>query len=83
MYKNFYLILVDCLLLFFLWVVSTCVFICLIFLIDEFPSLIFMYRVFYFILFKKENTSIFIKIQYNFYLPFSDESIQNSGILTF
>jgi hypothetical protein len=40
-----YLIFVDCLLLFFLWVVSTCVLICLVLLMDGFPSLIFIYRV--------------------------------------
>jgi hypothetical protein len=34
------------LLLFFLWVVSTCVFICLVLLMHGFPSLIFIYRVF-------------------------------------
>ncbi len=32
---------VDCLLLFLLWVVSTCVLFCLVYLMDEFPSLIF------------------------------------------
>jgi hypothetical protein len=31
---------------FFLWVVSTCVLICLMLLMDEFSSLIFIYRVF-------------------------------------
>jgi hypothetical protein len=34
-----------CLLLFFLWVVSTCVLICLILLMDGLPSLIFIYSV--------------------------------------
>ncbi len=32
---------------FFLWVVSTCVFIFLVNLLDGFPSLIFIYRVFF------------------------------------
>jgi len=40
------LIFVDCLLLFFLWVVSTCVLICLVLLMDGFPSLIWIYKVF-------------------------------------
>ncbi len=40
------MIFVDCLLLFFLWVVSTCVLICLVLLMDGFPSLIFISRVF-------------------------------------
>jgi len=39
---------VDCLLLFFLWVVCTCDFICLVFLMDGFPSLIFIDRAFLF-----------------------------------
>jgi hypothetical protein len=43
---SFYLILVDCLLLFFLLVVSTCVVICLVPVLDGFPSLIFNNRVF-------------------------------------
>jgi hypothetical protein len=43
----FYLIFVYCLLLFFLWVVSTCVLICLVVLVDGFPSLIFIYKVFF------------------------------------
>ncbi len=38
---------VDCLLLFFLWIVSTCVFICLVLLMDGFPSLIFIHGVFF------------------------------------
>jgi len=33
-------IFVDCLLLFFLWVVSTCLLICLVLLMDGFPSLV-------------------------------------------
>jgi hypothetical protein len=41
-----YLIFVDCLLLFFLWVVSTCVLICLVLLMDGFPSFFFIYWVF-------------------------------------
>jgi hypothetical protein len=41
-----YLIFVDCLLLFFLWVVSTCVLICLVLLMDGFPCLINIYWVF-------------------------------------
>ncbi len=44
--QGLYLIFVDCLLLFFLWVVSTCVLICLVLLMDGFPSLILIYRVF-------------------------------------
>jgi len=39
---------VDCLLLFFLWVVSTYVLICLVLLLHGFPSLVFIYRVFFF-----------------------------------
>jgi hypothetical protein len=39
----FYFIFVDCLLLFFLWVVSTCVLFCLVLLMDGFSSLIFIY----------------------------------------
>jgi hypothetical protein len=40
---------VDCLLLFFLWVVSTCVLFCLVLLINRFSSLIFIYLIgFYF-----------------------------------
>jgi hypothetical protein len=39
-------IFVDCLLLFFLWVVSTCVLICLVLLMDGFLSLIFIPMVF-------------------------------------
>jgi len=39
---------VDCCFLFFLWVVSTCVLICLVLLMDGFLSLIFIYRVFHF-----------------------------------
>jgi hypothetical protein len=38
--------LVDCLLLFFLWVGSIYVLYCLVLLMDGFSSLIFMYRVF-------------------------------------
>jgi hypothetical protein len=37
---------VDWLLLFFLWVVFTCVLICLVLLMDGFTSLIFIYRIF-------------------------------------
>jgi hypothetical protein len=37
---------VDCLLLFFLWIVSTCVLICLVLLLDGFPSLILIHGVF-------------------------------------
>jgi hypothetical protein len=37
---------VDCLLLFYLWVMSTCVLICLVLLMDGFPSLNFIYRAF-------------------------------------
>jgi hypothetical protein len=37
---------VDCLFLFFLWVVSTCVFFCLVLLINRSPSLISIYMVF-------------------------------------
>ncbi len=40
------MIFIDCLFLFFLWVVSTCVFFCLILLINKFPSLISIYMVF-------------------------------------
>jgi len=40
-------IFVNSLLLFFLWVVCTCVLICLVLLMDEFPSLIFIDRVFH------------------------------------
>jgi hypothetical protein len=36
----------DCSLLFFIWVVFTCVRICLVLLMDGFPSLIFIYQVF-------------------------------------
>ncbi len=43
---RFYLIFVDCLLLFSLWVVSTCVLICLVLLLDGLSSLILIYRVF-------------------------------------
>jgi hypothetical protein len=32
--------------LFFLWVVSTCVLFCLVLLMDGFPSLIFIYKIF-------------------------------------
>ncbi len=39
------MIFVDCLLLFFLWVVFACVLICLVLLLDGFRSLIFLYRV--------------------------------------
>ncbi len=42
------MIFVDCLFLFFLWVVFTCVLICLVLLLDGFLSLIFIYRVFFF-----------------------------------
>ncbi len=38
--------LVACLLLFLLRIVSTCVLICLVLLMDGFPSLIFIYMVF-------------------------------------
>jgi hypothetical protein len=41
-----YLIFVDCLLFFFLWVVSTWVLNCLLLLMDGFPSLIYIYWVF-------------------------------------
>jgi hypothetical protein len=41
-----YLILVDCLFLFFLEVVSTCVLFFLVLLLDGFSSLIFIYKVF-------------------------------------
>jgi hypothetical protein len=41
-----YLIFVDCLFLFFLWVMYICVFICVVLLMDGFPSLIFIYMVF-------------------------------------
>jgi len=37
---------VNCLLSFFLWVVSTCAFICHVLLMHGFPSLIFLYGVF-------------------------------------
>ncbi len=40
------MIFLDCLLLFFLLVVSTCVLICLVPLLDGFTSFIFNYRVF-------------------------------------
>ncbi len=44
---NLLCIFVDCLLLFFLLVVSACVvLICLVLLLDGFPSLVFNYRVF-------------------------------------
>ncbi len=46
LYIGSYLIFVDCLLLFFLWVVTSCVLICLVLLMDGFPSLIFIYRAF-------------------------------------
>jgi hypothetical protein len=38
---------VDCFLLYFLWLVSTCALLCLVFLVDGFPSLIFMYKFFF------------------------------------
>jgi hypothetical protein len=44
-----YLIFVNCLLLFFLWVVFTCVLICLVLLIDGFPSLILCTEFFFFL----------------------------------
>jgi hypothetical protein len=44
--QGVYLIFVDYLLLFFLWVVSTCVLFCLVLLMNGFPSLIFIYKVF-------------------------------------
>ncbi len=43
---GFYFVFVDCLFLFFLWVVSICVFICVVLLMVEFPSLILINRVF-------------------------------------
>ncbi len=49
-FEIFFLGPIDCLLLFFLWVVSTCVLICLVLLMDGFPSLIFIYRIFLFFL---------------------------------
>jgi hypothetical protein len=42
----FLLFFIDCLLLFSLWVVSTCAFICLVLLVDGFSSLIFKYMVY-------------------------------------
>jgi len=41
-----YMIFVDCLLLFFLWVVSTCVLICLVLLMDRFPCFILILHIF-------------------------------------
>ncbi len=46
LHRVFSLFFVDCLLLFFLWVVSTRAFICLVLLMDGFLSLIFIYMVF-------------------------------------
>ncbi len=43
----FFIKIVDCLFSFYLWVMSTCAFICLVLLIDGFPSLIFIYMVFF------------------------------------
>jgi hypothetical protein len=40
---------VDCLLFFFLYKLCVCVLICLVLLMDGFPSLIFIYRVFIFV----------------------------------
>ncbi len=49
---GFYFIFATyCLLLFFLWVVSTCAFDCLVLLMDGFQSLIFIYRVFLLVFF--------------------------------
>jgi hypothetical protein len=46
-WPDFLIFFVDCLLLFSLWVVSTCILICLVLLLDGFSSLIFIiYRVF-------------------------------------
>jgi hypothetical protein len=39
--------LVDCLLLSFVWVVFTCALICLVLLMDGFPSLTFIYKIFF------------------------------------
>jgi hypothetical protein len=52
---GFDVILVDCLLLFFLWVVFTCVLICLELLLNGFASLIFIHRVFLFFMCPKSG----------------------------
>jgi hypothetical protein len=41
----------------FLWVVSTCVLICFVLLMDRFPSLVFTNRVFLLLIIKKSNMS--------------------------
>jgi hypothetical protein len=48
-----HVVFVDCLLLFFRWVVFTCVLICLVLSLDGFPSLIFIYNVFLFLMYPK------------------------------
>jgi hypothetical protein len=50
-FSNYLMIFVDCLLLFFLWVVSIYVLICLVLLVDGFPSLILIYRICLFVCF--------------------------------
>jgi hypothetical protein len=61
---------VNCLVLFFLWVMSTCVLFCLVLLMDGFPSLIFIYNFFLLcgwgLIPPREDCSIVITITYLF-----------------